>query len=158
MLFKAVLGDLEWKTFFTAQPCWATFEISFPVIFVRKTQNHFLKVKWNPELRKGMEILAKLMFSFSMIVFNMMKLLVILLVPVHKKEDNLWENYSPISLLPIFSEIFEVVINKFPFNNFLSNKLFTTSQPGYLWQYLFNFCQQFMKFKLILTAVLLVMW
>ena len=34
----------------------------------------------NENRRKGIEILAKLVFSFSIIVFNMMKLLVILFI------------------------------------------------------------------------------
>ena len=54
-------------------------------------------------------------------------------VPVHKKEDkNLVKNYRPISLLPIFGKIFERVIYNFIFNNFISNKLFTLSQSGFL--------------------------
>ena len=32
------------------------------------------------DLKKGIELLAKLVFSFSIIVFNMMKLLVILFI------------------------------------------------------------------------------
>ena len=43
MLFTAVLGDLEWKIFFTAQPWWGTFKISSVIIFVRKTHESFLK-------------------------------------------------------------------------------------------------------------------
>ena len=54
-------------------------------------------------------------------------------VPIHKKEDKtLIKNYRPISLLPIFGEIFERVIYNFLFNFFLSNKLFTSSQSGFL--------------------------
>ena len=53
--------------------------------------------------------------------------------PVHKKEDkNLLKNYLPISLLPIFSKIFERVIDSSLFNHFQSNKLFTSSQSGFL--------------------------
>ena len=37
----------------------------------------------------------------------------------------------PISLLPIFSKIFERVIYNCLFNRFVSNKLFTPSQPGF---------------------------
>ena len=54
-------------------------------------------------------------------------------VPVHKKEDkNFLKNYHPISLPPIFSEIFERVIYNSLFNNFQSNKAFTSSQSGFL--------------------------
>ena len=49
-------------------------------------------------------------------------------VPVHKKEEKkLLKNYRPISLLPIFSKIFERVIYNSLFNHFVSNKLFTPS-------------------------------
>ena len=54
-------------------------------------------------------------------------------VPMHKKEDKtLIKNYLPISLLSIFGKIFEWVIYNFLFNYFLSNKLFTPSQSGFL--------------------------
>ena len=54
-------------------------------------------------------------------------------VPVHKKEEKkLLKNYRPISLLPIFSKIFERVIYNSLFNHFVSNKLFTPSQSGFL--------------------------
>ena len=54
-------------------------------------------------------------------------------VPVHKKEDKtLVKNYRPISLLPIFSKIFERVIYNSIFNYFISNKLFTLSQSAFL--------------------------
>ena len=53
-------------------------------------------------------------------------------VLVHKKEDkNLLKNYRPISLLPIFSKMFERVIYNFLFNHFQSNKLFTSSQSDF---------------------------
>ena len=55
------------------------------------------------------------------------------IIPAHKKEDKtLINNYHPISLLPIFSKIFERVIYNSLFNYFLSNKLFTRSQSGFL--------------------------
>ena len=44
MLFKVVLGNLEQKNLFVAQPWSATFKIRFAVIFT----NHFLKVESNP--------------------------------------------------------------------------------------------------------------
>ena len=54
-------------------------------------------------------------------------------VPSHKKEDKtLIKNYRPISLLPIFSKIFERIIYNSLLNYFLSNKLFTPSQSGFL--------------------------
>ena len=54
-------------------------------------------------------------------------------VPVHKKEEKkLLKNYRPISLLPIFSKIFERVIHNPLFNHFVSNKLFTPAQSGFL--------------------------
>ena len=54
-------------------------------------------------------------------------------VPVLKKEDkNLLKNYHPRSLPPIFSKIFERVIYNSLFNNFQSNKAFTSSQSGFL--------------------------
>ena len=54
-------------------------------------------------------------------------------VPIPKKEEkNLLKNYHPISLLPIFSKIFERVIYNSLFNHFVSNKLFTPSQSGFL--------------------------
>ena len=54
-------------------------------------------------------------------------------VPSHNKEDkNLIKNYRPISLLPIFSKIFERIIYNSLLNYFLSNKLFTPSQSGFL--------------------------
>ena len=55
------------------------------------------------------------------------------IIPAHKKEDKtLINNYRPISLLPIFGKIFERVIYNSLFNYFLSNKLFTPSQSGFL--------------------------
>ena len=54
-------------------------------------------------------------------------------VPVQKKEDkNLSKNYCQMSSLPIFSKIFERVIYNSLFNHFQSNKLFTSSQLGFL--------------------------
>ena len=58
-------------------------DISIP--FLRWCSQHrscsqYRSLSWHPDLRKGIEILAKLVFSFSFIVFNMMKLLVILFI------------------------------------------------------------------------------
>ena len=55
------------------------------------------------------------------------------IVPVHKKGDkNLIKNYCPVSLLPIFSKIYEIVIYNAIFNCFKSNKALTPSQSGFL--------------------------
>ena len=55
------------------------------------------------------------------------------IVHVHIKEDkNLIKNYRPVSLLPIFSKIFERVIYNALFNYFKDRKLFTPSQSGFL--------------------------
>ena len=54
-------------------------------------------------------------------------------VPVHKKEENnLLKNYRSISLLPIFSKIFERAIYNSLFNHFVSNKMFMLLQSGFL--------------------------
>ena len=54
-------------------------------------------------------------------------------VPAHKKEEKFFfKNYRPISLLPIISKIFERVIYNSFFNHFVSNKLFKSSQSGFL--------------------------
>ena len=49
---------------------------------------------------------------------------------VHNKKNK--KPYCPISLLPIFSQIFEIVIYNFLINQFRSNRLFTSSQLGFL--------------------------
>ena len=49
-----------------------------------------------------------------------------------KEDKNLLKNYRLISLLPIFSKIFERVIYNSLFNHFQSNKVFTSSQSGFL--------------------------
>ena len=49
-------------------------------------------------------------------------------VPVHKKESkNLIKHYRPISLLPIFSKIFETFIFNSLFNYFMQNELLCQS-------------------------------
>ena len=56
-------------------------------------------------------------------------------VPVHKtKSTNLIKNYRLIiiSLLPIFSKIFEQLIFNSLFNYFMQNKLFTECQSGFI--------------------------
>ena len=55
------------------------------------------------------------------------------IIPVHKKDDkNLVKNYRPVSLLPIFSNIYKGLIYNALFNYFKDNKLFTSSQSGFL--------------------------
>ena len=47
-------------------------------------------------------------------------------VPIHKKESkNLTKNYRPISLLPIFSKVFERLVFNTLFDFLWQNKLFT---------------------------------
>ena len=54
-------------------------------------------------------------------------------VPIHKKESkNLIKKYRPISILPVFSKMFERIIFNPLFNYFLENKLFTEFQSGFL--------------------------
>ena len=53
--------------------------------------------------------------------------------PVHKKDStNLVKNDRPISLLPIFSKIFERLIFNSLINYFMQNKLFTECQSGFI--------------------------
>ena len=53
------------------------------------------------------------------------------IVPAHKKENrNLIKNYRPISLLLIFSKIYERLIFNSIFNYFIKNNLFTKRQFG----------------------------
>ena len=55
------------------------------------------------------------------------------IVPVHKKENkNLIKNYRAISLLSIFSKIYERLIVNSIFNYFITNNSFTKSQSGFL--------------------------
>ena len=55
------------------------------------------------------------------------------IVPVNKKVDkDLIKNYRPISLLPIFSKVYEGVIYNALFSYFKDNKLCTPSQSGFL--------------------------
>ena len=57
--FKTVLVDLESNIFFVAQPWWATFKISFAVIFVGKTQIIFEKLKQTlPQLHFRIKFLS----------------------------------------------------------------------------------------------------
>ena len=54
-------------------------------------------------------------------------------VPIHEKESkNIIKNYRPISLLPIFSKVFERLVFNTLFNFFLQNKLFTSCQSGFI--------------------------
>ena len=54
------------------------------------------------------------------------------MTPVHKKKDKqLVSNYRPISLLPLFSKIFERIVFKNLYNYFISNNLITKNQSGF---------------------------
>ena len=54
-------------------------------------------------------------------------------VPIHKKESkNLIKNYRPVSILPMFSKVFERLVFNTLFNFFLQNKLFTPCQSGFI--------------------------
>ena len=54
-------------------------------------------------------------------------------VPIHKKESKtLIKSYRPISLIPIFSSVFERLVFNALFNFFLQNKLFTPCQSGFI--------------------------
>ena len=54
------------------------------------------------------------------------------MVPVHKKNSkNDIKNYRPISLLPIFSKIFEKVIYNTIFKHLESNNLLANQQSGF---------------------------
>ena len=55
------------------------------------------------------------------------------IIPVYKKESkNYLKNYRPVSLLPIFSKIFERLIFNALFNFFVQNQLFSDSQSGFM--------------------------
>ena len=52
--------------------------------------------------------------------------------PIHKKNDKQdVTNYRPISLLPIFSKVFEKIIFKNIYNHLISNNLISTNQSGF---------------------------
>ena len=54
-------------------------------------------------------------------------------VSIHKKgSKNLIKNYQPISLLPIFNNVFERFKFISLFNYFIQNKLFTDCQSGFI--------------------------
>ena len=53
-------------------------------------------------------------------------------IPIHKKDEkNLLKNYRPISLLPVFSKIFERLIFNSIYNYLLTNKLLSPYQSGF---------------------------
>ena len=55
------------------------------------------------------------------------------IIPAHKKESKTClKNYRPISLLPIFSKIFERLIFNALFHFFVQNQLFTDCQLGFI--------------------------
>ena len=52
--------------------------------------------------------------------------------PLYKKDDaSQFENYRPISLLPVISKVFEKVVHKQVYDYFVSNNLFFRNQYGY---------------------------
>ena len=51
---------------------------------------------------------------------------------IKKESKNLIKNYRPISLLPIFSKVFERLVFNTLFNFFSQNKLFTLCQSGFI--------------------------
>ena len=54
-------------------------------------------------------------------------------VPIHKKSDQqLIENYRPVSLLPICGKIFELLIFNSLFNYFIENNLLSPHQSGFI--------------------------
>ena len=73
---------------------------------------------------------------------------------------NLLKTCHPISLLPIFSETFQRIIYNSLFNHFQSNKLFTSSQSGFLIDDLLlsKYSQVYMKYKQHLITIQLLMW
>ena len=68
--------------------------------------------------------------------------------PIHKRDSkNLIKNYRPISLLPIFSKVFERLIFNSLFKYFIQNNLFTE------FHVLLNFCQLRMKSTKVLIVI-----
>ena len=80
-------------------------------------------------------------------------------VSVHQKEDkNLLKNYFPISLLPIFSKMFERVIYNSLFNHFQSNFLLLHNQLFCLVIHVLpNHSQLYMKYKQHLITIQLLL-
>ena len=55
------------------------------------------------------------------------------IAPCHKRDSkNLIKSYRPISLLAIFSKVFERLICNSLYNYFIQNKLFTECQSGFV--------------------------
>ena len=53
-------------------------------------------------------------------------------VPIHKEDDKQnVKNYRPVSLLPIFSKIFERLIFSEMYSFFIENDLISSNQPGF---------------------------
>ena len=51
---------------------------------------------------------------------------------IKKESKNLIKSYRPISLIPLFSNVFERLVFNALFNFFLQNKLFTPCQSGFI--------------------------
>ena len=55
------------------------------------------------------------------------------IIPVHKKEEkNIMKNYRPLSLLPIFAQVFERLLFNSLFAHFHDSDLFTKCQSGFI--------------------------
>ena len=55
------------------------------------------------------------------------------IIHVHKKEEkNIVKNYRPISLLPIFAKVFEILLFNSLFAHFHDYDLFTKCQSGFM--------------------------
>ena len=60
------------------------------------------------------------------------KLKIAKIIPLYKKsDDDIMNNYRPISLLPVFSKIFEKVVQKQLYDYLMTNNLLSESQHGF---------------------------
>ena len=54
-------------------------------------------------------------------------------IPIHKKDkNNIVQNYLPISLLPIFSKVFEKLIFTSLYSYYIGNNLISKKQSGFI--------------------------
>ena len=55
------------------------------------------------------------------------------IVPVHRKDlKTMLMNYRPINVLPVFAQVFEIIISTSRYVYFIKNKLFAVCQCGFL--------------------------
>ena len=55
------------------------------------------------------------------------------IVPVHRKDlKTMLMNYRPINVLPVFAQVFEIIISTSRYVYFIKNKLFAVCQYGFL--------------------------